>query len=1401
MPRVGGERQTFFERCFMKKKRRYVLKAALGFAAIATSLAIGMSAGCSNNNNTTDDDDDNTKTKLDSQIIKNGNFEFYSDNKGLYPISNPENWTGGTNGNSSASMSGVIDTSKKRWDYLTDTTLPKTLEDNDDLKDDDKNKKDYNGALTDDMPYKNPHEATDSSASDEDKAYIDNPFTHKYSYDDQGRVISSEDGSVVDTYEDEDGKLYLDEKFETPLETSVLMIHNYRRNYFTGTEGYFSSSTTTTLEASTAAEISVWVKTSDLYFDGAKGVRTEVESERGAYIKVNTQVGGNSLDSFIIENINTEKLNSDGANNGWVQYTVYVEASNFADTTVTVTLGLGQDDIYTVEGYAFFDDVTLTKYLNRAEMEEKSAAFGEKIRLDDHTKNANVSYPLSPDDVKTEFRVDKVTYQTNGSDGGYVEKTDENNFADRHFFIDLASSTEQGGLEISGSGITAGLTVEETSTGKYVSADNKGDNKYTTKFNALDNGADVAFIPNKLGEKGLNVKDDVLAHTAITGDAEWKFTDGGEYGDLLTEALKTAVKLPGVKNDATTALVMLSARGAAYEAQITNDEFTLKKDEHALVSFWVKTSEMNGASAAKFTVVDTGDKTNKADFSLDSTTESLVNIGDNENVYNGWVKCFIRVSNASETDKTFKIVANFGNTTIKGTTNSSYTAGWMAMTNLSVTPLSEDVYGYSSGAAHAATLTFSETAQNTTHNFDTELGDKNEIKDDLAIPSTYTGVYGESLNIKPDGNSADKDDYDKTNSNAYAGILNKENFENGNYDGNDWFNRLTAIAVNGDETSIWNKYFDKYTVQPLLIVNTVKNFSDDNKIYNYGYIGNPGTVSANGYTAISVRVKASAGAIANVYLVEDGAAGNKVLNYALPKYNFWYDDNGNILKGEPDENATTTAQKKANIAYTLRDDGLYENGDGKLYANFYNLSKYYDIRFEHETFYNENGERVNFEDLVQGETYYANAQKTEYAPHHLIAGGNGNNKVYEYNGGVGGEATYFYLENNKTNKNKVVHGIDTSVAKLRYDNTAAENIPYQFTIDTTTADGAKYADKWVTVTFYVHAGSEAKNYRLELWSGKRDEKSIYAESAADSYVVFDYSNVTLDQSTYDGLVGAYTNDIIADYRENIEGELADNDGNIADLEKLADKKSTLYNYEATYYTFSLYDSEAFIPFNAETAEKNQTGYSYNYSDYQESLALLKVEDDDNLSMSAFIDYSVIDKDIEIIGAPTVPDDEGNDGENETTPANVWLLAASIALVAAIFVAIAAIFIRDLVKKRGHKKTAGKNSYNFNKNKRYVKKYVKANGEAPSIAEGDVDESLLSDSPADGEATDATTAEAENAESAEQTQVDETAESEAQAETKQSEEAPSAEEPSEEKTEEAENKNTDEGDKPDDGENK
>ena len=218
--------------------------------------------------------------------------------------------------------------------------------------------------------------------------------------------------------------------------------------------------------------------------------------------------------------------------------------------------------------------------------------------------------------------------------------------------------------------------------------------------------------------------------------------------------------------------------------------------------------------------------------------------------------------------------------------------------------------------------------------------------------------------------------------------------------------------------------------------------------------------------------------------------------------------------------------------------------------------------------------------------------------------------------------------------------------------------------------------------------------------------------------MFDYSAVTIDEDTYNSLVSHYSDEIINEYRDALVGEnpdiqFASNEENIAYYEKLAEENGVsvnAYNYTAQYYTYTLYDSQSYVPFNENTADEDERGYNYVYGDYTESLAVLKVEDLSNGSpaMNMFIDYSTVDKDISITSTSDVEEDD----TTTTSPGdtNVWLLVSSIVLVVAILVAIGALVARDVLKKRKLKNTAGKNTFNFNKNKRYVRSYVKEHGE-------------------------------------------------------------------------------------------
>ena len=250
---------------------------------------------------------------------------------------------------------------------------------------------------------------------------------------------------------------------------------------------------------------------------------------------------------------------------------------------------------------------------------------------------------------------------------------------------------------------------------------------------------------------------------------------------------------------------------------------------------------------------------------------------------------------------------------------------------------------------------------------------------------------------------------------------------------------------------------------------------------------------------------------------------------------------------------------------------------------------------------------------------------------------------------------------------------------------------------------------------------------LLRWCAKECEEAapdLYErESTAEdgSYVMFDYSAVTVDESSYNSLMSEYTQDIIEAYRQAIKAAAPDtvfasNEESIAYYEELAKDLNVtvdLYDYYAQYYTYTLYDSATYVPFNEDVAEEDETGYNYAYGDFEESTAVLKVNDTDRNGapmMNMFIDYSAVDQNITITSASDVDDDEEEETTTPTDATNAWLLASSIALVVAMVAAIAVLLIKDLAKKLKRRPKVAKNTYNYTKNKRYVRTYVKEHGE-------------------------------------------------------------------------------------------
>ena len=278
-----------------KFRRRSIAALAL---ALSATLTMSVLAACAPAEDTTDDEEETTTSQTDTQTIRNGNFEFYSEmdvedrKEKLDLISSPTSWSFTSGSPTSDSASGLIDTTE--WDYISASGRELT-------------------SIEDAVAHWNDDEVT---------AYDRLKFYYDFEDEIDDLDADSEAAQLFDDYSysiDYDDVQYLSEISEAPAprtgaaegETGVLMIHNHRTSDgVLGTGQYYTSSTTITLDAGTAAKVSVWVRTNDLKHYYAENEETDVAGNAGAYIRVNQTVGGTGSASqapypAYIENINT----------------------------------------------------------------------------------------------------------------------------------------------------------------------------------------------------------------------------------------------------------------------------------------------------------------------------------------------------------------------------------------------------------------------------------------------------------------------------------------------------------------------------------------------------------------------------------------------------------------------------------------------------------------------------------------------------------------------------------------------------------------------------------------------------------------------------------------------------------------------------------------------------------------------------------------------------------------------------------------------------------------------------------------------------------------------------------------------------------------------------------------
>ena len=690
-------------------------------------------------------------------------------------------------------------------------------------------------------------------------------------------------------------------------------------------------------------------------------------------------------------------------------------------------------------------------------------------------------------------------------------------------------------------------------------------------------------------------------------------------------------------------LLLLSANGVAYEA--TSDyKFAFQPDEkYMVVSFFVKTSDMNGVTGAGITLVDGDNKTSFT--SLDTSDIAPVKVGDNEDVYEGWQKCYFFVENKSDKqDASFTLNFNIGPMTIStSTTKDSFQSGFAAFTKFESYFLSESEFNSANSGTYSKVVSISNDEEEKAagnSGFDTPAGSPtNAIQEGLANLQNYKGVYSDSYRVSLPL-ATDSDDVQKIkrqiNNHSNAGLVNKEYFEDYNVNST-WYKGLQTLSGKTTPADLWDWAFGDAT-QPLLIWNKA-----DRANLAYGFIGNSTTIAANTYTAVSVRVKASAGATASVYLIDMNDTDRQTTLSIGGDRIYWYDEDGNICTKDP-------AEKSSVVAFKL---------DGKtgLYTANKNWSGYASLTAEQKSGYFAN--LANYEkDSVTGNLYVA-----EGGASHSYNDYTWNREAFYYN-----KTTKAYYAD-KDYKTLVYDIASVSALEARYD--ATEDKSLSFVV---TGDG-----EWQTVTFYVHTGDVAKNYRLEVWSGTRDGKTVNAEN---TYVIFDYNNPIDSTNTAEKNFKAYT-DMVA----------AKDAGVISSFESV----------------FSYFDSAAFLRYSA-TLDVDKVGNlyenSYTYADQTAGVAYVEYKEGTNFVKVA--DYALSEKTV----APEAVEDETSSSESsseEDTGLNLWMLISSIAVAAVLLVAIASIIIQKVMKKVRKNKGAKARVTNVTKS---VAKKVEKKAEKP-----------------------------------------------------------------------------------------
>lgn len=766
--------------------------------ALTMAFTLLSSVACKDkpDDSTSSDSTQTIKELTDTQLIKNGDFEYGTANKKIteYPVYSSVNWArangsiGSSSAPSSSNTSGIIDTREWVYEYDEDGYV-KFDKDNNPIKatetDTDGNKKEiqlYQGIARNkagQLPELKNADGTTLKDANGNTVYY-NPRTPSY--------------YALTDYTGEEGALSGGGK--------ILMINNkYSEESGKGTAQYFSASSEFSLYPGQTGKIELWLMTKDL--KNPLNNLSDSRTEFGAFIEITTTLGSIATPATRLKHIDTK--------GEWAKFTFYIDGSNFAQTKLSLKVGLGEGNamIMTnfVEGYAFIDDVAFTV-----------------LEKDETVPTTDFSYALYNSDGSMAV----------GDDGNKTSYFDKNFKAENFTILPNAVEAYQakfGEYNFKKAGYEARTDYTEISA--YV--DCKKPYTNTVPF-------ELEQTPNELDN----------AHSKIAGSVNTDYTFGKQTTD--TPFGNTEVYTINAAKPANL----------SYES----DNFFLNEDQYIKISFWVKTNFTTNGEGISLYLVDKGNDPATVKEVETAIVEKFTTKKDSNSDYDDWTKFTVVVSNTAK-DASGAVAKRFFSIKMvvgpKATSEDifAFPVGNVSITNVSVLDMVKnddlDEVGSIEKTQDTRVKEVALSADLNTVNTETETTDTytfsygKNVYDISKAPVNevinYVGVVGNHNRVGVENGKTNS-----TQAGTIAGLINTEYLNNYG---------LTADEVEAIEKLKASSLEDSKNkeIQPLIIKHTQNGLS-------YGYIGSNSTISANSTALITVKVKVLGNSIAYIYLVD-----------------------------------------------------------------------------------------------------------------------------------------------------------------------------------------------------------------------------------------------------------------------------------------------------------------------------------------------------------------------------------------------------------------------------------------------------------------------------------------------------------------------------------------------------